>query len=246
MSGDTQMLFGALQAKKVAEASLEEIRQILRYVMVKLGLREKNWPEDDEKIILLRHVIQNFASHTLDEIILAFDMAMMGKLGVESKCYENFSCDYFSGIMNAYRAWAREEYKQIPQPPPPMIDNKEDLSDAAKGEWLAEIVQRVKAGKITLETVEFMPPMLFEYLEKRGEITMPIEENHEYLQKAVAYRSVELQKKAEKRNSIDAFRELQEFRSMRERGYFTGNEIDRIKGLAKKLLFFDHVLKNYR
>lgn len=244
MNGDAQMLFGALQAKKVRDASLEEIRQVLRYVMVKLGLREKNWPEDDEKTILLRHVIQNFASHTLDEIILAFDMAMMGKLGVESKCYENFSCDYFSGIMNAYRCWAREEYKQIPQLPP-MIEQKEDISDTAKAEWLAEVVQRVKSGKITLETIEFMPPMLFEYLEKRGEIIVPIEENHEYLQKAVAYRAGELQKLAEKRSSIDVYRELQEFRSMREQGYFTGNEIERIKGLAKKLLFFDHVLNNY-
>lgn len=223
---------------------MDELSQVLRLIMLKLGIRSNNLPSQEEKMVLLEHICTKFASHTVEEIKLAFDMAMIGKLDGDFKCYENFSCDYFSHVMKAYRKWAKEEYKQIPQPPPE-IEQKEDISDSAKGEWLADVVLRVKTGKITLETIEFMPPMLFEYLEKKGEITTPIEKNYAYLQKAVVYRAGELQKQAEKRNSIDAYRELHEFRAMKEQGYFTGNEIERVKALAKKLLFFDYVLKNY-
>lgn len=244
VNGDTRRLSGALQSQQIGKASLDEIKQVLRYVMVKLGLRERNWPEDDEKTILLRHVIENYFAHTLDEIILAFDMAMMGKLGVESKCYENFSCEYFTGIMNAYRAWAKEEYKQIPAPPIVMIEHKEDLSDMAMREWLEEVVGRVKTGKITLETVEFMPPQLYDYLSNIGEISASNAEKREYLQKAVAWRAAWLQEEADKKNSIDTLRALQEFRDMRNQGYFMGDEIDRLKTLAKKLLFFDFIQKN--
>lgn len=39
-------------------------------------------------------------------------MAIDGKLSVDAKCYENFSCAYFSEIMNAYRLWSSQEIKE--------------------------------------------------------------------------------------------------------------------------------------
>lgn len=80
--------------------------------MVKVGLRATNFPNALEKEILLKHIQENYGGHTVAEIRLAFEMAIAGKLEVDANCYENFSCLYFSNVMNAYRKWAKEEYKE--------------------------------------------------------------------------------------------------------------------------------------
>lgn len=77
--------------------------------MVKIGLRANNWPTDEEKLLLQQHIVRFYGNHTLDEIRLAFDMAITGRLDVQANCYENFSCLYFSTIMNAYRQWVARE-----------------------------------------------------------------------------------------------------------------------------------------
>ncbi len=104
----------AIQSTQIAATSdLEPLKAALRYCMVLVGVRGQNLPDGEEKAVLLNHVYQNYGGHTVDEIRLAFEMAISGKLGIplnEVKCYENFSCLYFSTIMEAYREWAKQEY----------------------------------------------------------------------------------------------------------------------------------------
>lgn len=95
--------------------------------MLKVGLRSHNLPNDLEKLILIEHVKENFAGHNLSEIKLAFDLAIAQKLIapdneiLDATCYENFSCLYFSRVMNAYRNWAADAYRRnehnIEKPP---------------------------------------------------------------------------------------------------------------------------------
>lgn len=120
----------ALKGDKIIVSDTERIKEVLRLVMIKLGLRAQNWPTDEEKFVLINHVIKDYGGHTCEEILLAFDMAISGKLDVEVNCYENFSCLYFSAIMNTYRGWAKDEVKQLPAPKieentePPMSDSE--------------------------------------------------------------------------------------------------------------------------
>jgi hypothetical protein len=107
--------------------------------MVKLGLRAQNLPNDLEKLVLVQHIQENFGGNNLDEIRLAFDMAIAGKLDLKSdevKCYENFSCVYFSLIMNAYRKWSAEEYRQVAMKveplPPQRIFTQDELDDGER------------------------------------------------------------------------------------------------------------------
>lgn len=105
----------ARQSLPISKISEALVREALRYAMVKVGLRGQNFPQGAEKILLLNHVIGNYGNHTADEIRLAFDMALSAKLGLDIqdvKCYENFSCAYFSTIMNAYRVWAAQVDRQ--------------------------------------------------------------------------------------------------------------------------------------
>ncbi len=87
----------------------EDIKQVLRYAMVLVGLRGNNMPTEEEKYVLLNFIRSNFGNQTPEEIKLAFDWAVSGKLNIDAKCYENFSCEYFGRIMNAYIDYARQE-----------------------------------------------------------------------------------------------------------------------------------------
>lgn len=126
-SGEEKMFLAARQTMPISKASEALVREALRYAMVKVGLRGQNFPEGAEKVLLLNHVIGHYGNHTADEIRLAFDMALSAKLGLDIqdvKCYENFSCAYFSTIMNAYRVWAaqvdrqkEQEIKPVETPP---------------------------------------------------------------------------------------------------------------------------------
>lgn len=115
-SGDGKFVAAIQNTKIAAVSDLEPIKQALRYAMMLVGVRGQNLPDEAEKAVLLNHIIQNYGGHTSEEIRLAFEMAVSGKLGLpldEVKCYENFSCLYFSTIMNAYRAWAQQEFRYI-------------------------------------------------------------------------------------------------------------------------------------
>lgn len=83
--------------------------------MLKVGLRSQNLPSKEETIILYDHLKKNYGTHTIPEIDLAFELAITGQLDLnqsEVTCYENFSCIYLSGIINAYRKWAANTHRQ--------------------------------------------------------------------------------------------------------------------------------------
>lgn len=86
----------------VMDADEKEIREALRYCMVKIGLRAANFPQGVEKMLLIQHVKDTYPTLTIEEIRMAFDWAINGRTHVEVNCYENFSCRYFSQIVNAY------------------------------------------------------------------------------------------------------------------------------------------------
>lgn len=113
----------AIKDVRIVKSSIEDLKAVLRYCMLKVGLRAINLPNEEEKTILLNHVISEYGNHTLAEIRLAFDMAISGKFDLEHSqiiCYENFSCLYFSGIMNTYRKWASQAYRHAITEPLPI------------------------------------------------------------------------------------------------------------------------------
>lgn len=239
--GDTRDLSVAVQAKKVGESSMEELSQALRLIMLKLGIRSNNLPSQEEKMVLIEHICNRYGTHALEEIKLAFDMAMIGKLDGEFRCYENFSCDYVSHVMKAYRKWAKEEYKQIPQLPP-IPAKKENLSDFSMLRWLAQEIRFIRTGK----PFELVPLELYDYLDKRGKIPATNEEKFEYMRKAAAWRAGQLQKDAERKSSVDNLRSLEKFRTMRQNDNFSADEFEKLKAIAKKLVFFDLAMKTDR
>lgn len=166
IGNEEQSLQVAVQGQRILNSSIEEIKQVLRYVMIKIGLRASNWPGEEETAVLIQHIVFNFSSHTIDEIKLAFDMALTGKLNADPNCFENFSCLYLSGIMNAYRIWAAEAYRQtVKAVPEQKIYTDKELWSMQR-EDMENAYQRMKAGK-----QNNIPVRMKEVLIKDGLIT---------------------------------------------------------------------------
>lgn len=119
----------ALIEPKIINENEEVLTQALRYVMVIIGLRAQNYPDVTETKILLNFIAENYGGHTPSEIRLAFEMAITKKLDVEANCYENFSVAYFVSIMEAYRVWAREQVKLLPEPSITRILTEKERAD---------------------------------------------------------------------------------------------------------------------
>jgi hypothetical protein len=234
-SGDPGTLEIALQglAMNHPDADYGKYKEAILYAIVKVGLRAENYPAAEEKALLYDHMRKEYGNHTPAEIKLAFDMAIAGRLDIELKyavCYENFSCMYVSIIMNAYRKWAAEEYKQIPQQPPEKVTEKVDKD--SMDEWWDEFCIRVRTGNCTYD---FVPMMLVEWMEKKGKMTIAPTAQMDYLVKAMEYRFNQLQKTYIESQMVDDRRALTEFGKMREKGEFTGKHIDYLKNLAKRI-----------
>lgn len=122
-----------------------------------------------------------------------------------------------------------------------MIEHKEDTSDKAMEDWYAETCRRVQQGECT---VDFIPIMLYEWKDSRGEIKVSTKIKHEYLAKAMEHRYNKLQEECEKKPDVDARRSFEEFSLMREEGCAKGKEIDMLKGIAKRMIMYDIIKGN--
>ena len=114
-TGSAVSIIKAQSKIPIRRRSEEDLKEVLRYVMVLVGLRGVNMPTDEEKYVLLNFIRLNFGNQTPEEIRLAFEYAIAGKFEIDAKCYENFSCEYFGRIMKAYIDFSRNEVKVKPK-----------------------------------------------------------------------------------------------------------------------------------
>lgn len=150
----------------------EDIKQVLRYAMVLVGLRGNNMPTEEEKFVLLNFIRSNFGNQTPEEIKLAFDWAVSGKLNVDAKCYENFSCEYFGRIMKAYIDYARQETITVPQVEEVVkeIPSDADLKIAAinSANMYAQEMIRCHERNIKMNWIAGGLHVLYDYIVKFG------------------------------------------------------------------------------
>lgn len=114
--GTANLIINAQSTENIRVRPENDLKQVLRLAMLMVGLRGANMPTDEEKFVLLAFIKSNYGNQTPEEIAIAFESAVAGKLNVDCKCYENFSCEYFGRIMNAYIEYAMQETKLVKRP----------------------------------------------------------------------------------------------------------------------------------
>lgn len=241
-SGELE-LAGAIAEKKIYQRPQEDLTQVLRLIMARLGIRANNLPSPAETAILRAHILKSYGNHTCEEIVLAFEMALDGRLDLAERdvsCYENFSCLYFSRIMNSYRRWACQEYRQLERKLVPQLEYKESVNDEGMQEWLNQVILQVVNEKYE---PEFLPYQLYDWLLARGKITPTPEEITTAIHCAMARRELFLIYEQNQQDDQARREALAEFRKMKGRGYFTGQEMLTVDSLAKKILLHAAILK---
>lgn len=105
-----------MKGTKLNQASLEKVQQMFQTIFVIVGLKAQNIPNELEALLLYEHLVKYYGTHTLEEIVIAFELAMTGQLELdvsEVKTYQNFSVMYISNILDYYRMWATEKYLRL-------------------------------------------------------------------------------------------------------------------------------------
>jgi hypothetical protein len=132
----------------------------------------------------------------------------------------------------------RRELSQIEEVKKPMlIERKEDMTDEAMESFLVDNARLVKENKIT---VEFIPTLLYDWLEKEGKLKLTVQEKWDYMAKAAAYRQGKLGERAA--TDPEARQSLESFMQMKESG-FVGTEKEILTSIAKKMCLYDYLLK---
>jgi len=164
-----------LQAQSTQSLRLrheEDLKQVLRYSMVLVGLRGNNMPTEEEKFVLLNFIRSNFGNQTPEEIKLAFELAISGKFAIDAKCYENFSCEYFGRIMKAYIDYARQETITVPKVEEVVkeIPSDSDLKMAAinSANMYSQEIIRCQEKSIKMNWIAGGLHVLYDYLVKFG------------------------------------------------------------------------------
>lgn len=97
-----------LQPLKIG-SDLEVLKSVIRKQMLRVGIRAANFPDEEEKALLIEYVQKSYGQFTDLQIDEAFTLALDGKLSIDPNPYENFSCMYFGKIMTAYKNYLISE-----------------------------------------------------------------------------------------------------------------------------------------
>ena len=142
------------------------LEQTLPIVFAKMGLKPDNWPSKDPKFnewqLLLDHIKTNYRTIRVEEIKIAFEYALKGKIEVDTQHYQNFSCEYFSRIMNAYLKYKvpfSRQTERLPKPKP------EEESKKVLKHFLTSYQRMLDGGDYQFNRMEWL---YFQELEKAG------------------------------------------------------------------------------
>ena len=127
----------AVNSTQIVRAEDIDVKKKLAYAMMLVGIKPERIPLGADETFLIGQIKKNFGGNRLNEIQLAFDLAVNGQLDIEEKegnAYQDFTFIYFSRVFNAYRRWAAVEYKQIEDKPVQKIYTLEELENIQRAD----------------------------------------------------------------------------------------------------------------
>ncbi len=160
---DDLPIIEAFRGDKLNLVSPVTLRENLAYIFTLIGLTRL--PDVVELEVIEDFIRTTYPFFTIQEMRIAFKMAVQGKFDCNIEHYEKFSPKYISGIMNAYKAKANQVRKNIPPPPDPPAKQltDEEIVEFTKNDWLNG--KREDFNKV------FNADKVFKILLKQGKLT---------------------------------------------------------------------------
>lgn len=219
-----------------------KIWEALCDVMTLLGIRPENIPRGKDRTLLLDFIDEEYGKFSPEEIRLAFKLALSETFPAETNCFGDFNGRFVAGVLNAYRRW-QEKNKleamklQSIQQAIPAEGPKEDLSDGAMQDWWCQLKQQVEENKNY--DVLFIPPMIYDWLDKKNMIRTTDKTKWTYFRRAIAKQKIILFQKAEEHATEENTSRLKKFSDKQDIGKIPGDEVENVKILAKKIMLLD-------
>jgi len=153
----------AFKGDKLNLISPVTLRENLAYIFTLIGLTRL--PDKIELEVIEDFIRSTYPFFTIQEMRIAFKMAVQGKFDCNIEHYEKFSPKYISGIMNAYKSKANQVRKNIPPPPEQPVKQltEQEIVDFTKEDWIN--------GKRQDFNRVFNADKVFKILLKQGKLT---------------------------------------------------------------------------
>lgn len=197
-----------------------------------------NLPADDLMSILVdqfdKKIVESYPNVNPDEVEYAFRNSRVKEWGkqLNISLIDEAMQEYLEARLAVSRI-EEQRKTQLAQ----IAGPKEDISDAGMDAfWDSTQKLVVKVNY----PVNLIPPGLYEWMDKNGNILLTREDKFKYLERATLARNSELSTNYEKNpHNLGVKEELSAFNRMRASGKIEGVELERIKALSKKMIVFD-------
>ncbi len=109
LKSSNQKMVLALEGKRISESTDEEIKQVLSYAIILIGIPEDRHGDELSKTLLVDYLRRTYPLVRLDEVRLSFDFAVEKKTNVNLVLYpgEFISAKYVSEFISAYLAFKK-------------------------------------------------------------------------------------------------------------------------------------------
>ena len=101
----------AFRGQKLNLLSPVTLKENLAYIFTLLGITR--YPEKEEYMVIEDFIRSSYPLYTIQEFVIAFKMAVQGKLECSTEHYEKFSPKFIGQVMTAYTKKAIEVRKMI-------------------------------------------------------------------------------------------------------------------------------------
>ena len=156
----TTDIVNILLSKKIADSSDGEIQDRLLKIFLLVGLRMQHYPDKLHNQFLINYIRKEYAHKTLDELQLAFELAIKQQLDIDDcKVYDNFSIEYIVRIMNGYRLWLISENKKLVK----VNDIEVDIV-LTERDKLNDIETYLNRTDINLRNLHYIPLYIYDYM----------------------------------------------------------------------------------
>ena len=193
----------AFKGQKLNLVSPITLKENLAYIFTLLGMTR--YPEKEEFMVIEDFIRSSYPKYTIEEFVIAFKMAVQGKLDCSVEHYEKFSPKFIGQVIAAYTKKANEVRKMtkliVNEIEPPKL-TEEEIVLFTQTEWL-------NSPKIDYNRI-FNADRVFNILLKQGKLKI---EPKEILEIIAIVKEDNLEKSSKlfgkeysqfKRNTLDA------------------------------------------
>ena len=195
--------------ERICNTTNQQIVNKLKYIIVLVGCDKL--PNNEETLILVDFIKNDLKKYYLEEMVLAFKLALKGEIEADLNHYNTFSVNYLCRVMRVYEKWRQKNYKPKQNI---MINEKNSLSDEEKEQIVKEgLVDEYTHYKLKKEFKSICPQIYLDYLWK-NKLIKPTEKE---------IKDIKTLSETELKSRLDAEKS-------------TSNNIYEVRKIAKKIL----------